>query len=64
MQVIWVGREREYFCEGRWTGRNRLNGFRKLDFMRNGRSRIKITIEKPGDLILRSGHAGKYTLPA
>jgi hypothetical protein len=23
--------------------------------MRNGRSRIKITIEKPGDLILRSG---------
>ena len=30
MQVIWVKREREYFCERDWTGSIRLNRFNKF----------------------------------
>jgi hypothetical protein len=32
MQVIWVKWERKYFCEKDWTGRSRLNCFRKSGF--------------------------------
>jgi|SRR6202051_1613656 hypothetical protein len=33
--VIWARSEAEYFCEGDWTGRNRLIRFRKLVSGRN-----------------------------
>jgi hypothetical protein len=34
MQVIWVGREREYFCEGDWTTQITLIRFNKSAFSR------------------------------
>ena len=33
--VIWARSEAAYFCEGDWTGRNRLIRFRKLVSGRN-----------------------------
>jgi hypothetical protein len=32
MQVIWVGREREYFCDGDWTTQITLIRFNKTAF--------------------------------
>ena len=37
--VICLRSEAEYFCDGDWTGRNRLIRFRKLAFRRNAKSR-------------------------
>jgi hypothetical protein len=34
MQVIWVRREREYFCEGDWTTQITLIRFNKSGFSR------------------------------
>jgi hypothetical protein len=34
MPVIWVNRERIYFCERDWTGQISLIWFKKLDFTR------------------------------
>jgi hypothetical protein len=44
MQVIWVGREREYFCKEDWTTQITLIGFNKSAFSRK-------TPALPGSLV-------------
>jgi hypothetical protein len=34
IEVIWVGRERKYFCKWDWTGQIRLKRFNKLVFQK------------------------------
>jgi len=44
MQVIWVGKERKYFCEGDWTTQIALIRFNKTAFSRK-------TPALPGSLV-------------
>ena len=71
MQVIWVKREREYFCCRDWTGRNSVNCFSKSGFAARPRRRdhhayralAGVRARHIGELALEGGRTGPAVQP-